>query len=167
MKRIGIIVGRFQVPVLHPGHRYLIQTALEEYDDLHLIVGITKGNKLDSRNPLPFEARKIMLLEEFPVLFEKIHTIEDIGNWPKWVEALDKILEPFSEGNQIVIVGSRDSVATRYKEFGGKFDTAIIEPLKTFSGTEAREVIKNKFQPIWHKEARKIAVWALSNLKED
>lgn len=168
MKRIGIIIGRFQVPELHPGHLHLIKSALENFDEVHIVVGVTKGDKLDKRNPLPYEAREIMLLDSFPELFGKLHTIEDIGNWPVWVETLDRdILDRIAEEGQVVIVGSRDSVATHYKEYGGKFDTATIEPLEDFSGTGAREEIKNNYHPIWHKEARRVAVWAIENQKDD
>lgn len=167
MKEIGIVIGRFQVPELHPGHIHLIKSAIEKFDEVHIVVGVTKGDKLDRRNPLPYEAREIMLMEHFPELFGKLHTIEDIGNYPLWVKALDKILEPLAETGHIVILGSRDSVATRYKEFGGKFDTAVIEPLENFSGTGAREELKQNYHPFWHKEARKIAVWAIENQKEE
>ena len=167
MKRIGIIVGRFQVPELHPGHLHLIKSALASNDEVHVILGVTKGDKADSRNPLPYEAREIMLLETFPMLFNRIHKIEDIGNWPLWVKALDEMLEPLSKEGEIYILGSRDSVATKYKEFGGKFEVDLLEPLKNFSGTEARTIIKNNYQPIWHKEARKVAVWTIENLKKE
>ena len=167
MKNIGIIVGRFQVPELHPGHLHLIKFALDNFEEVHAVIGVTKGDKLDQKNPLPYEAREIMILETFPELFGKLHTIEDIGNYPVWVQKLDEILEPLAKDGVIHIIGSRDSVATRYKEFGGKHEIAIIEPLECFSGTGARNTIKQNYHPLWHKEARKIAVWAIENQKED
>ena len=68
------------------------------------------------------------------MLFNRIHKIEDIGNWPLWVKALDEMLEPLSKEGEIYILGSRDSVATKYKEFGGKFEVALLEPLKNSLG---------------------------------
>lgn len=164
-KKIGIIVGRFQVHELHQGHTYLIGQALEKFDEVRVFLGVTKGEIIDLRNPLPFEARKTMLLEQFPQLFNKIDKIEDIGNWKLWVESLDNRLKDLENLGDIFIFGSRDSVASRYKEFDGKYEVVCLEELPNFSGTAVREDISNKYQPIWNKNNRKLAIWMVESLK--
>ena len=106
-----------------------------------------------------------MLLEQFPQLFNKIDKIEDIGNWKLWVESLDNRLKDLENLGDIFIFGSRDSVASRYKEFNGKYEVVCLEELPNFSGTAVREDISNKYQPIWNKNNRKLAIWMVESLK--
>ena len=165
IKRIGIIVGRFQVSKLHAGHKHLISEALKNFDEVHIFLGCTKGNYIDKRNPLPPAARATMILEEFPQLYEKIHEIEDVGNWPVWVKNLDSLLELLDQENtKISIVGSRDSVAEKYESFGGKYSSTYISEIPELSGTKSREEISNSFMPVWDMRERNLAIWLTSNM---
>lgn len=163
-KRIGIIVGRFQVSKLHAGHKYLISEAIKIFDEVHLFLGITKGNVLDKRNPLPLAARRTAILEDFPQLYGMIHSIEDIGNWPLWVKQLDDLLEPLSKDAKVCIFGSRDSIVLRYTENGGKYEPVYLDGIPEESGTKSREEVLKTFEPTWDLRDRNLAIWLSSKI---
>lgn len=161
MKKIGIIVGRFQVPVLHEGHKHLITSVLNLTDEVHIFVGTAKPeNQFTPHDPLPYEARCTMILESYPQLTKSnIHEIPDIGNWELWVKDLDARIEGLGLNGEILICGSRDSVAIKYKEFHGKFNILVIPELKGFSGTNTRNQIEQDYNPIWNEDIRKLTTW--------
>ena len=192
--KTGIIVGRFQVPTLTDGHKYLIKKATIEVDQLIIFIGDTKDGKLTPHDPLPYEAR-VKLINQYinrviddPLDFYeeklskliksenfKIFRIVDVGNYPKWVEKLDakiealKLLEIIPEENEIFIIGSRDSVAQKYKDNGGKFNKLEIDELTSetiISGTEYRKTLVENFSPCWDIDERRFAVWLITKLSE-
>lgn len=62
---IGIIIGRFQVPFLHEGHKLLIQTALDKSDKVIVLLG--SANRAPSpRNPFNFTHRAETISKCFP-----------------------------------------------------------------------------------------------------
>ena len=62
---VGVLVGRFQVPNLHPGHIELIQSVCEAHSKVLIFLGLAP-TKATRNNPLDFESRKHMILEKFP-----------------------------------------------------------------------------------------------------
>lgn len=169
MEKIGIIIGRFQVPELHQGHKYLIQSTINNFDDTIIFIGETKDKILTAHDPLPFEARKRVIIENFPELNGKIYSLPDLGDWKAWVKQLDTRIEMLQTLNvipkdsNIYICGSRDSVPERYKEFNGIFDIHIFPPLKNLSGTKEREKYKN-YKPTWTLEERKLMTWYFTHI---
>jgi hypothetical protein len=169
--KIGVIVGRFQVDNLTRGHNYLLDKVRGDFGNNNVVIFIeeTKNSERTAHDPLPFEARKEMILESYPKM--KIFKISDLGNYPKWVETLDhrinylKSLEEIPQDSEIYICGSRDSVAERYKENGGFYNIKIYPDQKddvhvTYSGTEIRRRIVNCFTPNWKDEKlRKFLIW--------
>jgi len=62
MARI-LLIGRWQVPYLHEGHRALIQVAI---DAGHTpIIGV-RDTKISEKNPYPAEQRKELVQAAFP-----------------------------------------------------------------------------------------------------
>ena len=58
--RIGVIVGRFQEPELHPGHRYLIEQVLKRHDEVLIVLGVAYFAK--TRVDAPARRRLSLLL---------------------------------------------------------------------------------------------------------
>jgi citrate lyase synthetase len=61
---ISLVMGRFQP--INNGHHILFENTLKEYPNLHLLVGIVKGdNTSDNKedNPLPFALQKNLILK--------------------------------------------------------------------------------------------------------
>lgn len=134
-KRIGVIVGRFQVSELTYGHISLIEHALYFNDEVLVFIGVapTKGERC---NPLTYEIRKDMIKSAYPNV--EILPIKDIGNVIKWNAMLDSLLEPYKEMNyEITLYGSRDSMVTTYQ---GKYKTEYVEPEFVDSGTNHRKL---------------------------
>lgn len=179
--KIGVIVGRFQVPELTDGHKYLFVKACNIFSKVIIILGDTKTypdgfKRMDSHDPYSFEIRKSMILEwakDYTMLSDKlygIYKIEDIGNLELWNEKLDQMLEFLGENNY-VMVGSRDSFAQNYN---GKYSTYIIdseEEFKNISGTEERKNLYDFYKNLISSggeissDFRKGMLWALMELE--
>jgi bifunctional NMN adenylyltransferase/nudix hydrolase len=130
-KKIGVVIGRFQVARLHVGHRYLLDTALHDNDELCILLGST-GGAPTKRNPLSFTHRKEMMEELYPKA--KIFEIIDSKIWS---ENLDALLTENFDGHHVRLYGSRDSFA---KEYFGGFEVVHVPALHAVSGTEMRSM---------------------------
>ena len=172
--KIGIIVGRFQVPHLHLGHRHLLYQAIKNCDKVFVFIGSTKDGKLTNHDPLPFIARKKMINEEIDSIpLERIYEIVDVGNWELWVKKLDKKIDSLKElglidkNDSIYICGSRDSVVDKYKESGGTFDILYLKEIPEESGTKTRNEFLSYFKEEnihWDKNLREAIVWYVNKL---
>lgn len=188
--QVAIVVGRFQVDELTAGHEKLLETAIKESDKVIVFVGDTKGGVRTEHDPLPYEARKKMIKRWYEYPSEKeqettnhsgyncidgvdVFRMEDLGNYPRWVEMLDRKIESLIDleviprGANIFIYGSRDSVAERYKENGGKYETREVSEEREFctgssiSGTERRKKIYDEFSPKWDSYSRRLVIYMM------
>lgn len=139
----GVVIGRFQVPALHIGHRFLLTHAKERHAALIIIVGVSPA--LDEKNPLSFEERREMLLEVHPDA--SIVPLSDHPSDEAWSALLDALVE--THADDAMLYGSRDSFIPFYS---GRFPTHFVEPVKSPSGTDIRhEVIS---LPHLHQSSR-------------
>lgn len=129
---VGVVIGRFQIHSLHVGHRHLIDVANKENDVLCILLG-SSGGSLTKRNPLPFDVRKKMILERYEDAL--VYEIIDSSSWS---EDLDALLTSQFPQMKIRLYGSRDSFA---KEYYGKNEVVIVEPIHQISGTEIRNQV--------------------------
>lgn len=130
---VGVIVGRFQTPVLHEGHKDLIDQVLLQHRKVVIFLGVSP-NKRSRRNPLDFESRRLMIMQEYPnVVVLPLSDTRDDETWSANLDA--KILEayPFSTSR---LYGSRDSFVSHYI---GEHDTTEIEPKVFTSATSLRD----------------------------
>ena len=123
MKKIGIIVARFQVPTLHSGHLHLIREAIKQSDLLVIFLG-HKVNQPDRKNPFTLSVRKGMLVQELMKMNAldgvTVDTIEDhpVSN-ECWSEELDRKIEGYIltkniKQAEVTLYGSRDSFTGSY-----------------------------------------------------
>jgi len=133
MKKIGVIIGRFQVPELHPGHKHLIETARNCSDEILILLGSTRAFP-SKRNPMPFETRKGMIAEAYPEAL--IIELPDAPSDEKWSAVVDSTIEEAFSGSRATLFASRDSFVSGYF---GKYPVTLIAPLPRISGTEIRE----------------------------
>ena len=132
-KTLGVVVGRFQVPDLHRGHRYLIGTALAQSDRVLIVLGSTGGFP-DRRNPLPFEVRAGMMRAVFPSV--TIVELFDTGCNETWSVSLDTLVARHLERDEeALLFSSRDGFASVYT---GKYSVEEIPPVEALSGTDVR-----------------------------
>jgi len=135
---IGVLVGRFQVDILHPGHLDLFNDVLALHEKVLVFLG-EAPTKASRHNPLPFKARKLMILEHFPNV--TVLEIKDVHHEVLWSKTLDaKIREAYPTG-PVTLYGSRDGFIPFYK---GQFTTVELEPRQTISGSEIRKAISSE-----------------------
>lgn len=160
MKRkpgIGAVVGRFQVPELHPGHRYVIDKA-NEHERLVIFVGC-HPMLMTKASPLDFPTRKRMLEAEYPDAH--VIALPDQPTDQGWSDTLDMLLRVHVPiGDPVFLYGSRDSFIPHYH---GKFKTVELDPVDetAWSGTSVREEIKRV--PGSSADFRKGVIYAAMN----
>ena len=131
---IGVLIGRFQVPELHTAHRELIALVAGWHRKFLLVLGCspTLGTR---RNPLDFQARKLMINAHYPEL--PIVPLMDCADDVEWSRELDRrVREVFPIGT-VTLYGGRDSFIPHYH---GQFPCQEVEPSSYRSGTAERQL---------------------------
>jgi bifunctional NMN adenylyltransferase/nudix hydrolase len=141
MKRsIGVIVGRFQTPELHEGHKDLIEFVRKKHQKVLIILGSTPNVLATKKDPLDFWTRKLMIQSIYPdalIIQAKDHKTDEA-----WSANLDRLIHQHSEEHhEIELYGSRDSFIPRYK---GKYHTVELPESRNISSTEIRESVVDK-----------------------
>jgi len=153
---VGVIVGRFQVDELHPGHIDLIETVVITHPKVFIFLGLSPI-KCTINNPLDFESRKQMILQRFPEV--NVLYIKDMSSDHKWSKNLDEMITDLKGPRQTVtLYGGRDSFINHYK---GTFATEVLEQDSFTSGTNIRKGISNKVRS--SSEFRAGVIWATMN----
>ncbi len=136
---VGVIIGRFQVPELHEAHRELINYVRSNHKKVMIFLGLSPL-MVTQENPLDYEARKQMLLEEFPDV--NVLYIKDVNSDKVWSKRLDEMVSDLLTPSQTaVLYGGRDSFISYYI---GKFPTRELEQTVWISGTEIRKNIASR-----------------------
>jgi bifunctional NMN adenylyltransferase/nudix hydrolase len=149
MKKIGVIVARFQVSELHEGQKELIKSVISENDRILFMLGEARVY-FTNRNPLPFKAREKMLEDyffyEYPInngeRYRNYTIIKtpDMKSNEDWSQQLDRLIqENTNEEDEITLYTGRDGFSSFYS---GKHK--IIEKdfgINHISATEKRESV--------------------------
>lgn len=120
-KRLGVVVGRFQLDLLHDAHKDLIRYVQGRNDRTIIYVG-TSEVPISQRNPLSYFCRVDAIQTDFPEA--EIYPIKDYKSDKVWSDVLDTHLEKNFGEYDICLYGSRDSFITSYK---GKFRCEYIQ----------------------------------------
>jgi bifunctional NMN adenylyltransferase/nudix hydrolase len=138
--KIGCIIGRYQVPYLHAGHKDLINYVKDNNESLILLIG-TNPVSGTRYNPMDFQTRKIMIQRDFPEAV--ILPLIDKSNNKAWSEQIDQILNNLYQFNKnITIYGGRDNSLSCYQ---GNYKTETITSInKELSGTSLRKEAAGK-----------------------
>jgi bifunctional NMN adenylyltransferase/nudix hydrolase len=153
---VGVIVARFQVAELHEGHKELLDTIKSRHDKVIVFLGLSPA-KSTVNNPLDFEARKQMILEDYPDVI--IMYVKDQLKNEVWSKLLDeKIGDLVTPEQSVALYGSRDSFIPCYK---GRYTTIELEQNSYVSGRDERKKISNKVKS--SEDFRKGAIWSTTN----
>ena len=109
---LGVVVGRFQTPYLHEGHRELIEHARNRCDNLLVLIGVSDAVGTD-REPMDFETRKGLFLTNDIVL-----PLKDMPSDIDWSNQIDSIIESLGF-EKAIIFGGRDNSISGY--YSGKY----------------------------------------------
>lgn len=134
--KVGVIVGRFQVPKLTKGHLHLLHSVDKRHNDMLIVLGTTKSFP-DTHDPLSYEIREKMLKAEFPHA-----TVLSLANHPSdvvWSAELDALITAAFPDREILLYGSRDSFIDRYH---GRLPCELVAPIDNVSGSAARENLR-------------------------
>lgn len=137
---VGIIVGRFQVPDLHDGHRDVIDYVCDQHDKVIVFLGVSPI-KATAENPLDFQARRQMLEAAYPERLDVLY-INDMNSDELWSRNLDDQISHLLTASQTALLyGGRDSFISHYS---GKHPTQELEAEDKVSGTEIRKEVGKK-----------------------
>jgi len=154
---VGVIIGRFQVPDLHDGHRDLIETVQRKHKKVLIFVCSTPGVLVTRKNPLDYFTRSIMIQAEYPgVMILPLHDMPSDYDWSMTVDR--KIRESVGDHVSGVLYGSRDAFIPFYE---GNYPTVELADSVDISGTAVREAASNEVRQ--HSEFRRGVVYAAHN----
>jgi hypothetical protein len=127
--RIGVLIGRFQVPrlALHPGYQALLAHVARENDAVLIVLG--EAPHPDQRNPLSFRHRRAMFAEEYPAF--QVLPLPDEPSDADWVRHLDALISSAvgAEPATVQFYGGRGSFLETYHRHSGQFATAALPDL--------------------------------------
>lgn len=158
---IGIIVGRFQVPVLHDAHKELFEDVIKTHSRVHVILGVSPL-PTSYNDPLPFELRRQMIEHEYPNI--RCYPLLDCEDDEIWVQDLDKLISTIAVNNSVMLYGGRKSFIDVYNKYNHKYKTTELIPseyVANFSGTNARTLISKELVNSY--DFRAGIVWANYN----
>jgi hypothetical protein len=140
--RIGVLVGRFQVPCLnpHPGYRALLAHVARENDAVLVVLG--EAPRPDQRNPLSFRHRQAMFAEEYPAF--RVLPLADEPSDTDWVRHLDALVaSALGPAATVQLYGGRGSFLDTYRRHGGQFATTFLPDLTSphYCATDIRRRI--------------------------
>lgn len=132
---LGVVIGRFQTPYLHEGHKELIEYARNRCDNLLVLIGVSDAVGTD-REPMDFETRKGLFLTNDIVL-----PLKDMPSDIDWSNQVDSIIESLGF-EKAIIFGSRDNSILGY--YSGKYEINIMLSKNDKNATDLRKSVKIK-----------------------
>jgi bifunctional NMN adenylyltransferase/nudix hydrolase len=139
--KVGVIIGRFQVPKLTDAHRKMIEAVAADGNDvLAFLVGVSPTDGRSAENPLSFAQRQPLFgaAMVFPLADEPT----DEG-WSKSVDALLDSTFP-ADRNVVTLYGGRKSFEASYT---GHYPCQHVDVGSDISGTATREAVKASASP--------------------
>src|ERR1035441_2289698 len=153
---VGVIVARFQSPILHEGHKEILDAVRANHPRVIVFLRLSPL-KCTFHNTYDFSIRKAMIEEMYHDV--EVLYIDDIGNNDLWSKNLDRqIAKTVGPNLKVVLYGSRDSFINGYM---GRYPTIELFPSKYISASEIRKRIGIK--PKNSQEFREGVVYAVQN----
>jgi len=131
---LGVVIGRFQVPELHQGHRALIDYAASRHERILILVGFNNVRPTPE-NPYSFDIRQKMLATEYPNALIVALPDSPIGH-QHWSATVDERIRIAACGTAAVLYGGRQSFIPKYS---GVYGTVEIPEVPNCSGTHMRQ----------------------------
>lgn len=150
--QMGVLVGRF-CP-LHNGHCHIIDTALNKFDKVIVVLGYNNPSERSEKYPFTLHERVGFVEKVYchnPLYGTRLLTsfIKDVGNWRFWMKELDEVVKETTEAfryKPVFIIGRYED--SRFYNIGYR-KTWVCPTRVHISGTILREMLKNK-QNIGH-----------------
>lgn len=153
---VGVIVGRFQIDKLHEAHINLIQGVCDIHPKVIIFLGVSPC-MVTRNNPLDFESRKQMILEQFPKV--NVLYVKDTPDDNVWSKDLDeKIGDLITPSQTVTLYGGRDSFI---KYYGGKHKTQELLQEVYISASEVRDMTSKRVMA--SSDFRAGIIWGVYN----
>jgi ADP-ribose pyrophosphatase YjhB (NUDIX family) len=158
---LGVLIGRFQADALHTGHLGLLDHALDNCDELLVLVGRLPA-PLNATNPLPFEAIEQMIGSE--VRGHMIKPVTDNASNQLWSESVDALIDEAKAEKgceNVRIFCGRDGFIPYYH---GKYSVNEVDlGCPQINASKIREEIGEEVEndAAW----RRGVIWAMQNLQ--
>jgi hypothetical protein len=150
---VGVVVGRFQIPELHDGHRFILETVRKRHPNFAVAIGIAH-DLATIKDPLTYNMRATMIQEEFHDCVTM--PIPDVKESDEvWSRNLDLAIRIAFPVGGIRLYGSRDSFIPSYH---GQFPTTEISPAESWTGTQMRAKVGE--EPLNNAEFRRGVIFA-------
>jgi bifunctional NMN adenylyltransferase/nudix hydrolase len=135
--KVGIVIGRFQVPQLTPAHQELLERVGLENAHVVVLLGVSPNDGRSAENPLTY-IQRLTLFRHYG-----LHTILPLEDRPtnaEWSANVDRLLDfTFPHDRyEVTLYGGRLSFREAYT---GAYPVQDISCNNTSSGTEARQSI--------------------------
>lgn len=139
--KVGVLIGRFQVPEMHEGHRFLVREMLEECDKVLILFG--SANRAPSpRNPFSYVYRA----QAAKALFPDIYTAplnDYLYNDSQWVADVDNTIQYMlahkmgCDTAKVILYGHKKD-GNDYLNWFPQYEYVNINSDIDISGTEVR-----------------------------
>lgn len=159
MKKVGVIVSRFQIDELSEGHKHLLKYVAKRHDQIFIILGVSPciGSH---RDPLDYKTREQMVTDygliELKGTNVNVEAMMDHSSDNVWSNNLDQLIAKHFPHGSVVLYGGRDSFLKHYK---GKLASKVIRNKREFSNSTIRRV-KIGQQPEPSIDFRRGAIYA-------
>jgi bifunctional NMN adenylyltransferase/nudix hydrolase len=146
--RVGVIIGRFQVPELHDGHRWLFTEVAAASDRIVVLLGVSPVDGYTAENPLTFAQRQAMIQSHGADAFGGIRTetvvilpLFDQRTNEEWSAQLDRLLKGTYPNDDVTLYGGRASFIDSYIGTLPVVQSSIC-PLIPTTGAQVRQAVK-------------------------
>lgn len=147
MKKLGVLIGRFQVPEMHEGHRFIVRQMLEQCDQVLVLFG--SANRTRSvKNPFTYRERQQATLKLFPgILTAPLN--DYLYNDSQWMADVAATIEDCREGlcheyetgNVEVVLYGHHKDGNDYLKWFPQYQYVNINSDIDISGTEVRNSV--------------------------
>ncbi len=137
MQSLGILIGRFQP--FHLGHRFLIETALGQSDEVLVLIGSSyRGRNI--KNPWTFEERRQMILDAFKGQALHFAAIPDFFyDEQAWVHAVEEAVNKKFPDAQKTLFGHTKDDSSYYLKLFGNWEFHELPDYQGINATLIRE----------------------------
>ena len=134
-KDVGVIIGRFQLPELHEGHKKLFEVVMARHKRVLVLLGIPAWVGGVS-NPLDYKTREQMIRSNYPDA--TISYIKDRQTNEEWSQDVDKAIKNLYPFEKITLYGGRKGFITQYCGSLPTVETLEDPTFNSHSGTDIR-----------------------------
>lgn len=132
---VGVIIGRFQVPMLHKGHLKLFETVLARHKRVLVLLG-NSAWRGGIQNPLDYHTREQMIRGLFPNVL--VSLITDRRTNEEWSQDVDKAIRSIFPFERITLYGGRKGFVSFYSGIFSTVETLEDPQFDAQSGTDLR-----------------------------